>query len=144
MPRSAAAAKTDNNITDLWRQPSVCERRAMLGMAVQCFGAWRQRCPSNFFQDYRFSKGQLRGMHREAGRALKRMCQVSAWAFCKQQWSRHSPYCKMTWLRCGCCIHLAPRDWQRQGANDTLPHPEALVRQLLAVAAEGLPIFPWR
>ena len=114
MPRSAAAVETSNNVAALWRQPSVCKfgcEEAMLAMAVQCFGAWRQRCPNNFFQDCRLSQGQLRGVHREAGRALKRMCQVSAWAYCKQQWSRHCPYCKKTWVRCGCCIHLAPRDW---------------------------------
>ena len=114
MPTPVAATRPSTNLAAMWRQPVVCKFRsegAMVGMAVQCFIAWRQRCPSNFFQTCRLSQGQLRGLHREAGRALKRLCQVSTWAYCKQQWNRHCPSCKRTWHHCDCCIHLTPRDW---------------------------------
>ena len=61
MPTSVAAARPPTNLAAMWRQPAVCKFRsegATVGMAVQCFNAWRQRCTSNLFQTCRLSQGQ--------------------------------------------------------------------------------------
>ena len=83
----------------------------MLGFAIQCYKGWRRMCPVGSLRDGHIPTGRKRELHREAGRALKSMCQVSAWAYCKQQWHKACPHCKHRWHFCQCSIHIAPRGW---------------------------------
>ena len=84
---------------------------AMLGLAIQCYKGWRRLCPVGSLRDGPTSVGRKRELHREAGRALKTMCQVSAWVYCKQQWHKTCPHCKCRWHSCQCSIRIAPRGW---------------------------------
>ena len=50
-------------------------------------------------------------VHRECGRLLKHLCQISAWAHHIQQRRSTCRVCRSKWPRCMCTIRIHPHNW---------------------------------
>ena len=50
-------------------------------------------------------------VHRESGRALKLLCQLSAWVHHIQQRRSSCRVCRESWNACRCSVRLDPRAW---------------------------------
>lgn len=84
---------------------------AAIKLASEIYASWRGRCPEGYVRSL-VHVSRKRAVHREAGRVVKCLSQISTWLYHCQQFRADCRHCNEPWRKCCCKIHIHPCSWQ--------------------------------